>query len=181
MMLLVYPAASGWVNNPCLAQLLGSGFHLGFTVIGISLAMAILRYRLFELDLVINRAVVYTALTGCIIGIYVIVVGYLSTLFQTDGNQAFSLIATGVVAVLFTPLRNLIQHGVNRAMYGERDEPYRVLSRLSQQLETAIEPSQALPLTVETVAQALKLPYTAISLKKDGGFQIVATYGTAQN
>jgi signal transduction histidine kinase len=181
LMLLVFPAASGWVANPLLDVLMGSGFHLGFTIIGIALAIAILRHRLFELDLVINRALVYTTLTACVIGIYVLVVGYLGWLFRAEENLVFSLIATGLVAVLFAPLRNLVQRGVNRLMYGQRDEPYQVLTKLGQQLETVLEPASALSLTVETVARALKLPYVAISLKQEGGFQTVATYGTAQN
>jgi len=181
LMLLVFPAATGRVAHPLLAELMGSGFYLGFTVIGVALAMAILHHRLFELDLVINRTLVYATLTACVIGIYMLVVGYLGMLFRTQGNLALSLIATGIVAVMFAPLRNLVQRGVNRLMYGQRDEPYQLLTRLRQQLETALEPSAALSVTVETVAQALKLPYAAIALKQEGGFQTVATYGTVRN
>jgi len=181
LMMLVFPSASGWIANPFLNELMGSGFHLGFTVIGIALAIAILRYGLFELDLVINRALVYTTLTACVIGIYVLVVGYLGWLFRTEGNLAFSLIATGLVAVLFAPLRTLVQRGVNRLMYGQRDEPYQVLTRLGQRLGTSLDPSSALSVTVETVAQALKLPYAAIALRQEDSLQTVAVYGAACN
>jgi signal transduction histidine kinase len=181
LMLLVFPAASGWVTVPLLAQLMGSGFHLGFTVTGVALAMAVLRYRLFELDLAINRALVYATLTACVISIYVLVVGYLGWLFRSEGNLAFSLLATGIVAVLFAPLRNLVQRGFNRLMYGQRDEPYQVLTQLGQQLETALDPSSALSVTAETVAQALKLPYVAIALNQEGSSKTVAAYGTARN
>lgn len=180
-MLLVFPAASGSIANPLLTQAMGSGFHLGFTVIGVALAIAILRYRLFDIDLVINRALVYALLTSSVIGIYLLVVGYLGWLFRTEENLLLSLIATGIVAVAFAPLRNLVQRGVNRLMYGERDEPYRVLTRLGRQLETALEPASALALTVETIAQALKLPYVAIALRQSGELQTRAAYGAAQN
>ncbi|MGI8650116.1 MAG: hypothetical protein ACR2KW_07025, partial [Rubrobacter sp.] len=72
----------------------------------LSIGIAILRYRLFDIDLVINRALVYGALTVFIVGLYVLVVGYLGALFRTGGNRAISLVATGLVAVLFAPLRD---------------------------------------------------------------------------
>ena len=49
-------------------------------------------------------------------------------------------------------------------MYGERDDPYAVLTRLGSRLEGTLVPEKVLPTIVETVAQALKLPYVAIAL-----------------
>lgn len=141
------------------------------------LGIAITRYRLFDIELVVNRALVYLALTACVVGIYVLVVGYLSWLFRVEENLSLSLVATGIVAVAFAPLRNRLQRGVNRLMYGERDEPYRLLTRLGRQLESTLHPSSALALTVETVALALKLPYVAIALDRAGRLQTVAEYG----
>src|SRR5215216_67945 len=91
--------------------------------------IAIVRYRLFDIDVVINRTLVYGALSACVVGIYVLAVVALGTVFQARGNLAVSLLATGLVAVLFQPLRSRLQRGVNRLMYGERDDPYAVLSR----------------------------------------------------
>jgi signal transduction histidine kinase len=64
--------------------------------------------------------------------------------------------------VLVQPLRDRLQRGVNRMMYGERDDPITVLSRLGQRLEGTLAPGAVLPSLVETVAQTLKLPYVAI-------------------
>ena len=75
-----------------------------------------------------------------------------------------SLLATVVVAVLFQPLRLRLQRGVNHLMYGERDDPYAVLTHLGSRLEATLVPEKVLPTIVETVAQALKLPYVAIAL-----------------
>jgi len=144
----------------------------------IALAVAILRYRLFDIDVIINRTLVYGALTASVVGIYVLVVGYLGTLFQTGGNLVISLAATGLVAVLFQPLRGRFQRGVNRLMYGERDEPYAVLARLGQRLEATLAPTAVLPTIVETVTQALKLPYAALVLNGQAGPMAVAAHGT---
>src|SRR5260370_11309338 len=103
-------------------------------------------------------------------------------LFQAQGNLGIALLATGLVAVLFQPLRNRLQRLVNRLMYGERDEPYRIISRLGQRLEATLSPEAVLPTIVETVAQALKLPYAAITLQQGDGdtLTIAASYGSSQ-
>jgi len=141
------------------------GETLAFAAVPVGVGIAVLKRRLYDIDLVINRTLVHAALTACVVGLYVLVVGYLGALFRTGGNLAVSLVATGLVAVLFAPLKDRVQRGVNRLMYGERDEPYAVLSRLGERLEAAVEPEAVLPAVAETVAQALKLPYAAVALK----------------
>jgi signal transduction histidine kinase len=140
--------------------------------------IAILRYRLYDIDVVINRTLVYGSLSACVVGIYVLAVGALGTLFQSRGSLAISLLATGLVAVAFQPLRGRLQRGVNRLMYGERDDPYAVVSRLGRRLEATLAPNTVLPTVVETIAQALKLPYAAILLKEGEGYRTAASYGS---
>ena len=153
-------------NSPVVNYLLGGGsVYLSFMLIPIFIGIALFRAQLFDIDLIIKRALVYGILTACVVGIYVLVVGYLGALFRTGSNLLISLIATGVVAVLFQPLRALLQRAVNRLLYGQRDEPYTVISRLGQRLEATVAPDAVLSVIVETVAQALKLPYAAITLK----------------
>jgi signal transduction histidine kinase len=116
-------------------------------------------------------------LTGSVIAIYVLVVGALSELFQLGGNLVISLLATGLVAVLFQPLRARLQRAVNRMMYGERDDPAMVFARLGELLEASASPQETLPGLVRTIAQTLKLPYAAIELGQQGERQVVAAYG----
>jgi signal transduction histidine kinase len=149
-----------------------------FLLVPIFTYVAILRYNLYDIDVVINRTLVYGALSICVVGIYIIAVVALGTLFQARGNLAISLSATGLVAVVFQPLRGRLQRGVNRLMYGERDDPYAVISRLGKRLEAALAPDTVLPTVVETIAQALKLPYAAILLKEGEDFRTAASYGS---
>jgi signal transduction histidine kinase len=128
----------------------------------ITIAIAILRYRLWDIDILINRTLVYGTLTTSIVGIYVLVVGVLGTAIQGRSNLLVSILATGLVAILVQPLRDRLQRGVNHMMYGERDDPVTVLSRLGQRLEGTLAPDAVLPSLLETVAQTLKLPYVAI-------------------
>ncbi|HET7272860.1 MAG TPA: sensor histidine kinase [Rubrobacter sp.] len=136
-------------------------------LIPLSIGVAILRYRLWDIDVIINRTLVYGALTASVVGLYVLVVGGLSALLQVETGFLVSLLATGLVAVLFAPLRDRLQRGVNRLIYGERDDPYGVISRLGQRLESTLAPDAVLPTIVETLQEALRVPYVAISLKGD--------------
>ena len=148
--------------------------YAGMLLIPLSIGFAILRRQLWNIDLIINRTLVYGALTASVVALYVLVVGALGQLLQVNGNLTVSLFATGLTAVLFHPLRTRLQRGVNRLMYGERDEPYAVLSRLGQRLEATLTPDAMLPAVARTVAEALKLPYVAIEIGQDGLMETTA-------
>lgn len=145
----------------------------------LAILIAILRYDLYSIDLLINRALVYGTLTALIVALYVGVVGAVGAMLQTRSNLLVAFLATGLAALLFQPLRDWLQRRVNRWMYGERDDPATLLSRLGEQLEKTGTPEAALKGIVETVAQALKLPYAAIALGEAD--DIVAAYGLPQN
>jgi signal transduction histidine kinase len=149
--------------------------------IPVAIGMSVLKYRLYDVDVVINRTLVYGALSACIVAFYALAVGALGAAFRAQGDLAISLVATGVAAVLFQPLRQRLQRGVNRLMYGERDDPYAVLARLGRRLEATLTPDTVLPTIVHTVREALKLPYVAIRLATDpvGDPPAIATAGTA--
>jgi signal transduction histidine kinase len=128
----------------------------------VACAIAIVRYRLWDIDILINRTLVYASLTALIVALYSVVVVGLSTLLQTRSLELSGLVAAGIIAVLFQPVRDRLQRGVNRMMYGERDDPAAVLTRLAHHLETADTPSAILPNLVQTIAHLLKIPYVAI-------------------
>ena len=146
-------------------------------LIPLSFGFAILRYRLWDIDIIIRRTLVYGTLTACVVALYMLIVVGLGALLQARGNLGLSLLATGLIAVLIQPLHTRLQRAVNRLLYGERDEPYKVISRLGQRLEATLAPEAVLPTIVETVTQALKLPYAAISLKQDGEDVIATSSG----
>src|SRR6266704_1808550 len=153
---------------------------LALLVIPGTIGFAVLRYRLWDIDLIINRTLVYGLLTLSVLGLYILVVVGLGTVFSALGNLFLSLLATGLVAVLFQPLRLRLQRAVNRLMFGERDEPYRVLSRLGNRLEATLATEALVPTIVQTVAQALRLPYVAIIYKHQGEDILAASTGEAR-
>jgi signal transduction histidine kinase len=158
---------------------------LALLIIPGTIGFAVLRYRLWDIDLLINRTLVYGLLTLSVLGLYILVVVGLGTVFSALGNLFLSLLATGLVAVLFQPLHQRLQRAINHLMFGERNEPYRVLSRLGQRLEEMLPAESFLPTIVETVAHALKLPYVAILWKPEPGLlgaespRLAAALGTS--
>ena len=144
----------------------------------ISIGIAILRHRLFDIDIIFSRTLVYGSLTGLIVLIYMAIVSGLSAMFHAQNNIASGLVATAVIAILFQPLRERLQRGVNRLLYGERDDPATVLTRLAQQMETADTPTDILPNLVQTIAHTLKIPHVAIWLPNgENQFEPLATWG----
>ena len=140
------------------------------------IAVAVLKYRLYELDLVVNRALVYGALSACVVASYVLVVGLVGAALSDRGDLVLSLVVTGVVAVCFQPLRERVQRFVNQLMYGARDDPYVALARLGRRLETSLGADAVLPTVVETIGQTLKLQYVALALADND--RLAAVYGS---
>ncbi|RIK37141.1 MAG: sensor histidine kinase [Chloroflexi bacterium] len=153
---------------------------LSLVILPVSLTIAVWRYRLWDIDVIINRTLVYGSLTAIVVGIYMLVVGSLGMLLHVRGSLFISLLGTGLVALLLQPLRERLQRAVNRLMYGERDDPYAVLSRLAQRLEATLATDNLLDIIAETVAQALRLPYVAIALNEGGHFKPIAEHCTGQ-
>ena len=139
--------------------------------------IAIVRYRLYDIDILINRTLVYVLMTGAILLIYSLSVGAAGVLFGSRFNWLPALLATGLVAVLFQPLRSRLQRGVNRLLYGRRDEPFEVLAQLGQRLEQTMTAEAVYPTIVETVAQSLRLPYVALQVCRGDSFQTVESLG----
>ena len=146
----------------------------------VAIGIAILRHRLWDIDLIIRRTLVYTLLTSLVIGVYVAIVAGVGALLASGPVTAaqgeagspwpalpLQLVAAGAVAVLFQPARHWLQQRVNRLFYGEVDDPYAVVTRLGQQLENSLAPQTVLATIVETVRTALKLPYVGLRLAHD--------------
>ena len=170
---LAQPGAAGLLYDLVSVTIL----LLAFLLVPLAIGMAVLRYRLWDIDVIINRTLVYGALTASTVGFYMLIAGGLGAMLQVRGNVLLSLLAAGSVAVVFAPLRDRLQRGANRLMYGERDDPYSALARLGRRLEDALEPQTILSVIAETVAHALKLPYVAVELKQGDQYALAASFG----
>jgi len=142
----------------------------------VALGFAVLRFRLYDVDWVINRTVVYGILAVVIGAAYVGVivgVGEVLPVRQTP----LALLAAGLVAVAFASLRDRVQKWVNQLMFGRRDDPYSVLTEMGRLMAETGTPEETLQTLTEIVATSLKLPGAAIELQHDGGWITSASFG----
>ena len=100
----------------------------------IAIGIAILRYRLYDIDLIINRALVYGGLAAVITVVYVLVVINIGAMVGGSQRLWLSLLTTAVIALAFQPLRQRAQRLANRLVYGRRATPYEALSQFSEHL-----------------------------------------------
>ncbi|MFN8482261.1 MAG: GAF domain-containing sensor histidine kinase [Anaerolineae bacterium] len=170
-------AGLSWPADPFVNDISIALSNLTILGLAVAAAIAILRHGLYDINLIINRTLVYGALTAGVVALYGVAVGALGALFQARNNFWLSLLATGLVAIFFQPLRDRLQRSVNRLMYGDRDDPYKILLRLGERVQATLAPEAVLSVVVETIAQALKLPYVAINLCQGDGLRLAAEYG----
>lgn len=152
--------------------------NASLTAIPITLMFAVLRQRLWNIDPLVKRTLVYGSLSVCIVLIYTVTVFYLSRVFQTRDHYVASLLATAVVAAAFAPLKEWLQRQINRLMKGRHDDPYAVLLELGNQLIQPQDPDAMLHAVVRTVKDALRIPYTAIYTGIGGQTTLVAAAGS---
>jgi class 3 adenylate cyclase len=105
-----------------------------FSAMYAAIGIAVLRHRLYDIDLLLTRTLVYGLLTAAFTVVYLVIVVGIGTLVGSQGkaNLALSIAATGVIAVAFQPARDRSRRLANRLVYGSRATPYEVLSAFSR-------------------------------------------------
>lgn len=127
--------------------------------------LAILRYGTFEVDLVLNRTLTYVVV--CLV-LGTVTVGGTALLGLELGRRSglgTAILGAAVVALLAHPLRVRAQEAIDRLMFGDRRNPYAVMTRLAEQLAGTGAGEQALSSVAAQVGRSLRLPYVAITLE----------------
>ena len=140
-------------------------------------AVAIVRHGAFDFDVVIHRSLVYGTLTVAVIVVYVVAAAALGAVIGSASPFAISLLATGVAAMAALPIRDALQGAVTRFVYGDRDEPVRAIRRLGERLELSVDPESMPRVVVDTVADALRLPYVGLELGTAPAARLAAERG----
>jgi signal transduction histidine kinase len=167
-----------FVSHGLLRMVTITLLYIGLLVLPFSVGITILETRLRPMSVAFNRTLVYIVLSSVSLLAYVMLAGAFGLLLQGKVNTVVTLLATGFIAVLFHPLRERIQKEVNHLVFGERVDPYRMLSELTQRLEGAFTQSSLLQAVVSQAAQALRLPYAAIELQSGERVERLAAYGS---
>jgi len=156
--------------------LLDASLVITLVAVPVAIGIAVLRHGLLDIELVLNRTLVYGALTLTVVAVYAGIVAGLHALIGSEGLAG--LVAAGLVAVGIQPLRLRLQKAVDRFVYGDRSDPYQALTRLSERLQSTLVPAQVVEVIVESVAEALRLPYAAIEFDRATAIEIAAAHGT---
>jgi signal transduction histidine kinase len=150
---------------------------LGLCALPISAAVAVFKYHLYDIDVVISRTLVYGSLAALITGVYVAIAVGIGALIGSGGkpNLALSILATAIVAVGFQPIRARLQRVVNRLVYGKRATPYEVLSRFSGQVAETYAADDVLPRMARVLCEGTGAATATVWLRAGAQLRPVAT------
>jgi len=140
-------------------------------------AIAVLHHRLYDIDLIINRAVLLTVGTALVAGAYIVlVVGVVRAVGERNVGFWPSLLATVLVAMAFQPLRRRVVHLADRLAYGPRAVPYDSLSAFTQQIGRRPPPESLLPTVAEAAARAVSARSATVHLELASPPGLTATW-----
>ena len=151
---------------------------LAYLTIPISIGLAVLRYRLYDLDLVINRTLVYGALAAFITAVYLVAVVGVGALVGLGNhvNMLLSLLTAGLVGLAFQPVRRRLQRLANRLVYGRRATPYEALSVLSRRAAETAPSELLLQDMARAVCDAIGVPAASFWLRAGAELRVVASW-----
>jgi signal transduction histidine kinase len=168
----------GWgdVRTPAWLGFLETVSTTSFALIPIAIGVSVLRYRLFEIDVVINRAVLFGALAIFITLVYVGIVVGVGAVAGSRANPVLSATAAAVVALAFQPVRRRAQRLADRLVYGKRATPYEVLSEFSTRLGFTYAADELLPRMARALADGTSAARGDVWVRIGGTLRAEATW-----
>ena len=154
--------------------------QLGALLIAGAIGAGVLKYRLYDIDLVINRTVVYGLATLLVAAAYFALATTASALIAQRFSVGVSVVAAVLVAALFSPLRERLQQKVDGVMYGDRHRPATTITRLGGHMARTTDAAGGLlPGLAETIASSLRVPHLGIEVRREGVVAMNAVFGSA--
>ena len=153
-----------------ITQLTGLTFSAVISLLfPISFAIAVLRYRLWDIDILINRALVYGVLTGLLALIYFSSVILLQSIFRRltgqGQSEAVTVISTLAIAALFVPLQRRVQAGIDRRFYRSKYDAAKTLAAFSATLRDEVDLEQLGERLIAVVEQTMQPAYVSLWIK----------------
>jgi signal transduction histidine kinase len=152
-LILSFNASWGTESTPGWLGIIQALAIVSFGLIPVAIGVSVLRYHLFDIDLVINRALLLAAMVVFITLVYVAIVVGVGALVGSQSTPVLSAVAAAVVALAFQPARRRAQHFADRLVYGKRATPYEVLSQFSDRLGNAYANEELLPRMARALAE----------------------------
>ena len=153
---------------------------IGAGLLPIAIGIAILRYRLYDIDLIINKALVYGGLAAVITAAYLLIVIGVGAFVGSKNQLVLSVVTTLIVGLTFHPLRERTQRLANRLVYGKRSSPYETLSEFSEHLSQTFSQEDILDRMSRILAQATGAERGEVWVRS-GGRLLLASSSPALN
>ncbi len=147
-----------------------------FAFVPTAAGLAILRHNLFDIELVISRALVYGVLVAFLTAAYVVIVVGVGALVGSSGNLVLGLLATAVIAVAFQPLRDRARRVVDRVVYGQRATPYEVLAEFSERMGEIYATEDIVPRMVRILGEGTAATRAEVWLRTGSSLRLAATW-----
>jgi signal transduction histidine kinase len=147
-----------------------------FALLPISIGVAVLRYRLFDIDVVVRKAVVVAAIAVFFTLVYVAVVGGIGVLVQEHATTVLSFVAAAVVAALFQPVLARVRRLADRIVYGKRATPYEVMAELGQNLAGTYAAEDVVPRIARVLHDGIGARRVRVLLSVGDGMREVAVW-----
>jgi signal transduction histidine kinase len=168
-------AAVGFVALAQVSSQPVVAFIVLFPFVPVAAGIAIMKYRLYDIDVVISRTIVYGCLAAFITAVYILVVVGIGSLGSgslhagSRPNLALSILATAVVAVAFQPVRERVQRLANRLVFGKRATPYEALSEFAGRMGGTYAAEDVLPRMARVLAEGTGADRAVVWLKDGTG------------
>jgi two-component system NarL family sensor kinase len=147
---------------------------LPIALVPLSIMVAVLRYQLLDIRLVLSRSVLYVLVTAGVIGAYLAIVALFGEVLQAQAGLGPSLLATLAIAVAFNPVRIWLQRLVERAIYGARRDPTKAVAAVGARLgDVGAAEGAGLSSVLQALAGVMRFPWAAVVVN---GVEI-ASYG----
>jgi hypothetical protein len=150
-----------------LSDILSNLAALSIPVIGLGLAMAVLRYRLFDIDVIIRRTTSYAILTGILLLVYFGTIVVLQRLLSplTGNSQAAVVLSTLLIAALFLPLRRRVQDAIDRRFFRQKYDAEQVLEQFAATVRDETDLDALTAELVRVIQETMQPEFVSVWLK----------------
>jgi len=155
---------------------LGTFAVMTFILIPITIGISVLKYRLYEIDVVIRKTVVFAVLGASIAVVYFALVAGIGVLVGTRSSALASGIAAAVVAIAFQPARRWARRAADRVVYGGRATPYEVLTEFGENLADTYGAEDVLPRLARVLGEGVGAERARVWLGDGSARRLVATW-----
>ena len=158
---------TGWIQTIAVTS---------FALIPIAIGIAVLRYRLYGIDVVIRKTVVFAVMAAVIAVVYVGLVVGIGTLVGSTSSPLLSALAAAIVALVFQPVRTRARRFADRVVYGKRATPYEVMAEFGGQLAGTYSADDVLARTARILAEGVGAESARVLLQVGEDLREVAAW-----